>query len=306
MAERPDLLPYRQGVGAALVPAAIQVGLERVQLGRPALPLPAEEVLRSGCAGEGFDGTRGHAELAADRPPTESGGQQFVDNRVAGSVRSAKQWPLVQDEPDGSSNLSSSGADRAGSGTSTHRHPRWSATQRSAASLKLCRRCHLSATCTAWGAPAVAPGVGFRRDQDGPVVAAFAGGVLIDADDARGGNSGSGKDSTSRSTLLRLTDKPRALAMRAPARPASARPTAASVDRPVCHRWVSHTSLGTDHFRAASRGPARPTNVTPRHELPQGRPPMTVSRARSTKRACASSGTSGTPLRRVRACRSRA
>ncbi len=43
--------------------------------------------------------------------------------------------------------------------------------------------------------------------------------------------SGSGNAPTSHSNVLRLTDKPKIPAMRVSARPASVRPTAASVDR---------------------------------------------------------------------------
>jgi hypothetical protein len=43
--------------------------------------------------------------------------------------------------------------------------------------------------------------------------------------------SGAGNASSSRNTALRLTDTPKILAIRAQARPAGARPTAASVER---------------------------------------------------------------------------
>lgn len=72
-------------------------------------------------------------------------------------VRSANRCPLGQGELEGSSSFSGSGAGWAGPDARTCRHPRWSATHRSAASLRLCQRCHLSATCTACGAPAVTP-----------------------------------------------------------------------------------------------------------------------------------------------------
>lgn len=83
-------------------------------------------------------------------------------------VRSAKRCPLGQGEPDGSSNFSASAAGWAGPGAWTCRQPRWSATHRSAASLRLCQRCHRSATCTACGAPAVAPSVKKVRDRGRP------------------------------------------------------------------------------------------------------------------------------------------
>lgn len=75
IAERHDFFPHRPGVRAALVPAVIQVGLEGVEFGRPALPLPVEQVLRGGCVGAELDGAGGHAELAADRPTAEPGCQ---------------------------------------------------------------------------------------------------------------------------------------------------------------------------------------------------------------------------------------
>lgn len=68
---------------------------------------------------------------------------------------------------------------------------------------------------------------GLDVDEDGAVMAALAGGVLVNADHTRAATSGSGRASTSRSTVLRLTGAPRTRAMRAPARPARARPTAA-------------------------------------------------------------------------------
>lgn len=140
-----------------MVPAVIQVGLEGVEFGWPALPLPVERFLRGGCVGEELDGAGGHAELAADRPPAEPSGQQFVDGRVVDAGAVGEAVSLGQGEPEGSSNFSGPGAGWVGSGARTCRHPRWSATHRSAASLRLCQRCHLSATYTACGAPAVAP-----------------------------------------------------------------------------------------------------------------------------------------------------
>lgn len=78
-----------------MVPAVIQGGLEGVEFGSPALPLPVEQFLRGGCVGEELDGSGGHMELAADRPPAEPGCQQFVDGRVlvAGAVSEAVSRP---------------------------------------------------------------------------------------------------------------------------------------------------------------------------------------------------------------------
>ncbi len=141
-------------------------------------------------------------------------------------VRSAKRWPLGQGEPEGSSSFFGSGARWAGPGARTCGHPRWSATHRSAAALRLRQRCHLSATCTACGAPSRGT-LGIERcpvpadhlrlgpfrepsgqagrlpvgqqvhrtptfdiDQDRPVVTPFTSHVLIDADHPRGRNFG--------------------------------------------------------------------------------------------------------------------
>lgn len=71
----------------------------------------------------------------------------------------------------------------------------------------------------------------FDVGQDGPVVAALRVAYSPTPTTRGAGTSGSGKAPTSRSNVLRLTDKPKIPAMRVSARPASVRPTAASVDR---------------------------------------------------------------------------
>lgn len=68
----------------------------------------------------------------------------------------------------------------------------------------------------------------FHLDQDSPVATPFAVAYSSTPTTRGTGTSGSGKAATSRSSVPRLTDTPKTLAMRDPARPASARPTAAS------------------------------------------------------------------------------
>lgn len=183
-----------------------------------------EKVLRGGSVGEELDGARGHAELATDRPPAEPGGQQFVNGRVLGASavgetmsgrpgRSQRVFELLRlgdglrwlwrQDPQ----ASTVGCDaplggfaqvvpqvppvrhlhrlgRPGGGAfgeercpipADHLHP-WPLRKPSgqAGSLPVGQQVHR--------APA------FDVDQDGPVVAAFAGRVLIDANHARGRN----------------------------------------------------------------------------------------------------------------------
>jgi hypothetical protein len=84
VAEWHDLLPCLPGVGAALVPAVVQVGPVLVEDGGAALPLAVKEVLRGSGVGEEFDRAVGHAELALDRAAAVAGGQQSVDSGVVG------------------------------------------------------------------------------------------------------------------------------------------------------------------------------------------------------------------------------
>lgn len=84
VAERHDLLPRLPGVGAALVPAVVQVGFVLVEDGGAPLPLAAEEFLGHGGIGEDFDGAVGHAELALDRAAAMAGSVQSMDGRMAG------------------------------------------------------------------------------------------------------------------------------------------------------------------------------------------------------------------------------
>lgn len=128
----------------------------------------------------------------------------------------------------------------------------------SAASLRLCQRCHRSATCTACGAPMVAPSAknGARSrhttsirgrwashearldDTHGRAACRQAGRSRRPQGRSRsGGPCEWGSASTSRRTVLRLTATPKMLASRDPGRPAKARPMAARVERSRSVRW---------------------------------------------------------------------
>ncbi len=81
-----DLFPELPGVGAALVPAFVQVGLVLVEDGGPAvLPLAAEEVFWPGGVGEALDRAVGHVQLAPDGTAAVAGFEQRVDRGVPGS-----------------------------------------------------------------------------------------------------------------------------------------------------------------------------------------------------------------------------
>ncbi|MFJ8364630.1 hypothetical protein [Streptomyces sp. NPDC093984] len=56
VAEQNNLLPERPGVGAAFVPAVVEVGLVLAQVGRADLPLTGEEVFGLGGIGVLLDG----------------------------------------------------------------------------------------------------------------------------------------------------------------------------------------------------------------------------------------------------------
>lgn len=80
-----DLLPQFPGVGAAFLPALIEVRLVVVEPGRTALPLTGEHLLRSRGAGEAQDRVEGHAELPGDGPLAVTGGEESVDGGVLGA-----------------------------------------------------------------------------------------------------------------------------------------------------------------------------------------------------------------------------
>src|SRR5690348_6013521 len=80
-----DLLPQFPGVGAAFLPALIEVGLVVVEPGCTALPLPGEHLLRGGGAGEAQDRVEGHAELPGDGSLAVPGGEESVDGGVFGA-----------------------------------------------------------------------------------------------------------------------------------------------------------------------------------------------------------------------------
>lgn len=84
VAERHDLFPQLPGVGAALVPPVVQVGLVVIEDRGPVLPLAGEQLLRSLGLGELLDGPPGHAELPLDRATAVPGFQQCVDVGVPG------------------------------------------------------------------------------------------------------------------------------------------------------------------------------------------------------------------------------
>lgn len=77
-----DLLPQFPGVGAAFLPALIEVGLVGVELGRTALPLAGEHLLRGRGAGEAQDGVEGHAKLSGDGSLAVPSGQEGVNGGV--------------------------------------------------------------------------------------------------------------------------------------------------------------------------------------------------------------------------------
>lgn len=86
IAQGNDLLPELPGVGAALVPAFVQVGLLLVEDGGPVvLPLASEEVFWLRSVGEAVDGAVGHLELTPDGTAAVAGFQQRVDRGVPGS-----------------------------------------------------------------------------------------------------------------------------------------------------------------------------------------------------------------------------
>ncbi|MFJ8595181.1 hypothetical protein [Streptomyces sp. NPDC093598] len=62
-----DLLPQLPGIGAAVIPPLVEIRLERIELGRPVLPLAAEQFLRRIRFRELLDGAVGHTELTLDR-----------------------------------------------------------------------------------------------------------------------------------------------------------------------------------------------------------------------------------------------
>lgn len=84
VAERHDLLPCLPCVGAALVPAVVQVRPVLVKDGGAALPLAVEEVLRGGGVGEELDRAVGHPELALDRAAAVASRQQGVNGGMVG------------------------------------------------------------------------------------------------------------------------------------------------------------------------------------------------------------------------------
>lgn len=57
-------------------------------------PLSVEQVRRSGCVAQEFDGAGDHTKLPADCPSAEPGCQQFMDRAWLTRVRSAKRCPL--------------------------------------------------------------------------------------------------------------------------------------------------------------------------------------------------------------------
>lgn len=83
--ERDDFLPELPGVGAALGPAFVEVGLVLVQRGGSVeLILTGEEIFRPGGIGKAFDGAVRHVELAADGAAAVAGFQHRVDRGVSG------------------------------------------------------------------------------------------------------------------------------------------------------------------------------------------------------------------------------
>jgi hypothetical protein len=80
-----DLLPQFPGVGAAFLPALIEVRLVVVEPGRTALPLPGQHLLRSRGAGEAQDRVESHAKLPGDGPLAVPGGEERADGGVLGA-----------------------------------------------------------------------------------------------------------------------------------------------------------------------------------------------------------------------------
>ncbi|MFE5541443.1 hypothetical protein [Streptomyces sp. NPDC056492] len=161
--------------------AAARVGLEGVKFGWPALPLPLEQFLRCGCVGQERDGAGGHPELAADRPPAEPGGQQFVDGRVvdAGAVGEA-----VSPRPGRAGGVLRLGA-RMGR--------IWRQDLQASAVICDAPLCSLSQVVPKMPPVRHLHCLRCPVDQDRPVVTAFAGRVLIDADYPRDWNFGVGQ-----------------------------------------------------------------------------------------------------------------
>jgi hypothetical protein len=86
IAQGNNLFPELPGVGAALVPAFVQVGLVLVEDGGPVVPpLTTKEVFRLRSVGEALDGAVGHVQLAPDGTAAVAGFQQRVDSGVPGS-----------------------------------------------------------------------------------------------------------------------------------------------------------------------------------------------------------------------------
>lgn len=168
---RPSSPTAPPGVGTALVSAVVRIGLVLVEDGGSVvLPLPAEEVFRLGGIGETFDRAVCHVQLAAEGSAAVAGFQQCVNRGVSGPDTVGEPVTGWRGEPEASSGGVGSGAVRgAGSGTRTRRHPRCWATLRSAASPRLCHKCHLSATWTARGAPVTAPFLSRSASQGRPL-----------------------------------------------------------------------------------------------------------------------------------------
>jgi hypothetical protein len=78
----PDLLVQRGGAGAAVVPPLVEVGLERVQDGRPAGGLD-QQLVDAGRLGELQDGVAGQSQAAGDLADRAAPGAQRLDRRVA-------------------------------------------------------------------------------------------------------------------------------------------------------------------------------------------------------------------------------
>lgn len=82
--ERHDLLPESPRIGAALVPAVVQVGLVVVEDRGAVLPLAGEQFLRLRGVGVPFDGVPAHPELPLDRSQAVSCFQQGMNGCVPG------------------------------------------------------------------------------------------------------------------------------------------------------------------------------------------------------------------------------
>src|SRR2546423_1441493 len=81
----PDLGVQGSGAGDALVPPLVEVGLERVQYGRPAGGLD-QQFIDAGCLGELQDGVAGQSQAAGDLADRAAVGAQRLDCRVAFAV----------------------------------------------------------------------------------------------------------------------------------------------------------------------------------------------------------------------------